>query len=72
MKALIASELLILVAAIILLVLGFKNAAWMVGSPGMALLLLFWLLYVSIFHSRKRWPGTTWTTRLAKVMSFER
>lgn len=62
----------IIIAAIILNAIGSNNTAWFVSYIGTVMVMLGNLLYIAIWHSRTRWPGTTWRQRLTKVVWYER
>jgi hypothetical protein len=64
--------LLIIVIAIVLFAIGYRNAAWMVSTFGTVLVMFLNVLYVTLWHSRSRWLGLTWSQRLTKIASFER
>jgi len=69
---LIGTTLLILVAAITLMVMGYENAAWVVGNFGTLGLFLGMLAYVVLWDSRKKWPNLTVGERATKVLTFQR
>jgi hypothetical protein len=62
----------VIALATLLVLLGASTAAWLVGYVGTALVVFGTLVWIVIWDSRKRWPGTTWSTRLTKVLWFER
>ena len=61
----------IIVATVILFCMGYGNAAWFVSSIGTFLVMLANVVYVTAFHSRKRWPDTTWWTRTVRFFTFQ-
>jgi Na+/alanine symporter len=71
-RTVVVPLLVIIVVAVVLFVIGQRDIAWAVSCLGTCLVLLGNLLYIAIWDSRSRWPGTTWTQRLTKVMWHER
>ncbi len=68
----VAPLVVIIIAAACLFAVGHGDAAWAVSNLGTILVLIGNLVYIVIWNSRKRWPGTTAWERLVKVMTFER
>ena len=63
---------LVIVLAITLLALGYKDAAWVVSDFGTILVLFGNFIYIIFFDSRKKWKNSDYQTRLRKVFSFQR
>jgi hypothetical protein len=60
------------VVAVVLLLLGYPDAAWFVGNFGTFLWLIGVLLWIVFFDSKKRWPNTKAMDRAMNVMTFRR
>lgn len=48
------------------------NAAWAVSTLGTIGVQVAILVYITFWHSRKRWPGVSAFTRFSRVVTFYR
>lgn len=69
---LVVPLLLIIDVSIVLFLTGYSETAVALNSIGTAVVILGNIVYIIAFHSRKRWPGTTWSERLKRLFTFSR
>jgi hypothetical protein len=72
MKILVGGLLAIIVTNIVLVLTGHAALAVTIGTGGTGVFMLTVLLWIAGWDSRGRWPGLSFTQRLAKIMWFER
>ena len=51
---------------------GQPDAAWWMGMAGTVVAFYIVIVYVVAVDSPRRWPGTTWSVRLGRLMFFDR
>lgn len=61
-----------IVAALVVFFYGEKDIAWMVSNGGTFVWMMGWLAYLSLWHSRSRWPGKSAWGRLVNMLTFTR
>lgn len=69
---LVVPTLIVLVVTLWLFASGRYRLARAVADLGAFIVVLANVVYIVAWHSRKRWPGTTWRVRLAKLVTSQR
>jgi hypothetical protein len=68
----VAGFLAILVSAIVLVLIGQRDLAWVVGNLGSLVWVLAILAWIVFVDSRRRWPGLSAFRRYARIVTFYR
>lgn len=62
----------VLIVTTILFFAGYEGAAVTVGSLGSITVMFGVFFYIVLFDSKRRWPNTSVSERIARILSFER
>lgn len=68
----VAPQVLVIVAAVTVMALGYTDPAQMIGLFGSFGAMMLSLLWVVLVDSRERWPGMKARHRYAKIVTFSR
>ncbi|KKN02304.1 hypothetical protein LCGC14_1118930 [marine sediment metagenome] len=61
-----------LILTVIVMILGYRDAAWWISNPGTWFILLGFLAYGVLFDSKKRWPHLKTWDRFSRILTFGR
>jgi len=61
-----------MVASLVLFSIGMKSMAQTVSLAGVLLALVANPVYITIVHSRRRWPGVPWYKRFRRYATFSK